>query len=120
MNDKYNESNKELPFGFIFTEEKTNFQDIIIEPYSLLVIKDNEIIQVFSYLQLIKKLELEKLVEKKKEKKKEKIHKSKQGKIFQDPINGEKFRVFEWIEHADGIIRAIKKQRIKENEYKGN
>ncbi len=116
MNDKYNESNNESPFDFIFTQEKTIFQDIIIEPYSLLVIKNNKIIQVFSYLQLIKKLELEKLVEKKKEK----IHKSKQGKIFKDPINGEKFRVFEWIEHADGIIRAIKKQRIKEDEYKGN
>lgn len=44
---------------------------------------------------------------------KKKIHKSKEGKIFVDPVDGTKFRVFEWVEHSEGIIRAIRKEKME-------
>lgn len=43
-----------------------------------------------------------------------KRHVSKKGKIFQDPIDGTKFRVFEWFEHSEGIIRAIRKEKVQD------
>ncbi len=40
-------------------------------------------------------------------------HKSKKGKIFEDPITKEHFRVYEWLEHSPGIIRALKKEKVQ-------
>ena len=36
-------------------------------------------------------------------------HESIEGKLFQDPVNSEKFLVYEWFEHSPGIIRAVRK-----------
>ena len=40
-------------------------------------------------------------------------HISKEGKIFEDPVTKEKFRVFEWSEPSPGMIRAIRKEKIQ-------
>lgn len=43
-----------------------------------------------------------------------KHHVSKKGKLFQDPVSGEIFRVFEWFEHSPGIIRAVRKEKVQD------
>ena len=43
-----------------------------------------------------------------------KHHVSKEGKLFQDPVSGEIFRVFEWFDHSPGIIRAVRKELVQD------
>ncbi len=43
-------------------------------------------------------------------------HVSKEGMVFQER-DGTLFRAFEWYEHSSGIIRVVRKEKIKPEEY---